>query len=122
MTNTEHLKTLIEAAAPTLPILDKTGMPVGLADTQAFLTEGLRLAARISLANGEEDPVREHVQTLLFRRGGDEYAKSYIRTIWAMQEGFFDKTLHVLMARAGDIRQGFTEGFDQNTHGQEPCS
>ncbi|BCW62467.1 hypothetical protein [Arthrobacter sp. StoSoilB22] len=120
--NTEHLKELILSETPTLPILDKSGTPVGFADTKAFMTEGLRMAARISLANGKATPIREHVQTLLTRRGGDDYAKAYIRAVWALQDGFFDKTLEALMARGGDIRQGFVDGFDNDTTAPEPCS
>ena len=122
MKTTARIKKLIAEKAKALPILDRGGTPVGFADTELFLTEGLRLAARISLAGNDEQPVKAHVQELVRRRGGTEYAKAYVRTVWEMQAEFFKPTLRMLMSRAGDIRQGYVDGFDNEPPQTEPCS
>ena len=122
MKTTARIKKLINEKAKALPILDLNGTPVGFADTELFLTEGLRLASRVSLAAGQEQPVKAHVQELLRRRGGGEYAKAYVRTVWEMQAEFFKPTLRMLMNRAGDVRQGFVDGFDNEPPTPEPCS
>ncbi|MFJ5861503.1 hypothetical protein ACIQCM_08765 [Pseudarthrobacter sp. NPDC092439] len=112
MNTTNRLKQLLAAKVETLPITDKAGTLVGFADMKLFLSDGLRLAARISLANGDETPIKKHCQTLYHRRGADDYAKGYVRTVWETQEGFFKGTLAMLMDKTGDLRQGYVDGFD----------
>jgi hypothetical protein len=122
MKSTDRIKKLLASQAKMLPITDKTGMPVGFADSALFLSDGIRLAARISLAEGSEEPIKKHCQTLFWRRGADDYAKGYVRTVWELQDDLFKGSLVAVMERVGDVRQGFVDGFDNAPATGEPCS